>query len=130
MSAFNDYEKKRKELSAQLQTLKEFEKTDELVSKVFEISRQLLQHGTTTNLDWLLKRGNELAQYAGILDGKSNETWGEYKVAEVAYKSVRDALMLAGTSEYGTVTQSKAVASRATVEAEVDAIAREQRSRN
>ena len=131
-AVFNEYEKKRVDLMAKMQTLKEFEGSDEIVGLVFNISRQMLEGNGSRNQDmeWLLKKGNELAQYAGVLDGRANEKWGEYKVAEIAYKSVRDALTLANRSEYNSVTAAKAHASRATQDAEVDAIAREQKSKN
>lgn len=132
MGVFQDYEKKRIELVGKMQTLKEFEKSDEVVGLVFTISRQMLENSgsRTQNVDWLLKKGNELAQYAGVLDGRANEAWGEYKVAEIAFKSVRDALIIASKSEYDTVTSAKAAANRSTVDAEVDSLAREQRAKN
>lgn len=129
MGVFQDYNKKRKDLVKQMQTLKEFEQSDEVVGLVFAISRQLVRHDTN-NVEWLLKKGMELAQYAGVLDGRANTAWGEYKTAEMAFKSVRDALMLAGKSEHSTVTAARAAASRSTQDAEVDALAREQRAKN
>ena len=132
MSVYQDYDKKRVDLMGGLQTLKDFEASDEVVGLVFNISRQMLENNGSRNdnVEWLLKKGNELAQYAGVLDGRANEAWGEYKIAEIAYKSVRDALMLASKSEYDTITASKAYAGGATQDAEVDAIAREQRAKN
>lgn len=130
MSVFQDYEKKRAGLMAKMQTLKEFEKTDEIVALVFETSRQLVRGANTSNVDWLLRTGMKLAQYAGILDGRATEAWGEYKIAEMAFKSTRDALMLANKGEYKNVTTARAVATRSTQDAEVDALAREQRSKN
>ncbi len=132
MSVFQDYEKKRIDLMGKMQTLKEFEASDEIVGLVFNISRQMIaDNGSRAqNVDWLLRKGNELAQYAGVLDGKANEAWGEYKIAEIAFKSVRDALTLASKGEYDTVTAAKAHASRSTQDSEVDAIAREQRAKN
>lgn len=132
MSIFQDYQKKRENLMSQMQTLKEFEKSDEIVSLVFTVSREVLDRkaNRTQDVEWLLKKGMELAQYAGVLDGKHNEMWGEYKTAEIAFKSVRDALMLASKSDHENVTSAKAAATRATQEAEVDALAREQKSKN
>lgn len=130
MGVFQDYDKKRKDLLGQMQTLKEFEQSDEIVGLVFAIARQLVQQNSVNNVEWLLRKGMELAQYAGVLDGRANVAWGEYKTAELAFKSVRDALMLASKSEHSTVTSAKAAASRSTQEAEVDALAREQRAKN
>lgn len=132
MSVFQNYEKKRVELMEKMQTLQEFEKCDEIVGLVFNISRDMLkgEGNRTQNVEWLLRTGNELAQYAGVLDGRANEAWGDYKVAEIAFKSVRDALMLASKDDFDTITGAKAHASSATQEAGVDAIAREQRAKN
>ncbi len=132
MSIFQDYNKKRESLLKQMQTLKEFEKNDEIVGLVFNISRGILDPNKprTQDVEWLLKKGMELAQYAGVLTGRHNESWGEYKTAEIAYKSVRDALMIASKSDHKNVTSAKAAATRATQEAEVDALAREQKAKN
>lgn len=130
MSVFQDYNKKREKLLEQMQTLQEFEQSDEIVGLVFVIARQLVEQKSLNNIEWLLKKGMELANYAGVLDGRANVAWGQYKTAEMAFKSVRDALMLANKSEHNTVTTAKAQASRSTEDAEVDALAREQRSKN
>lgn len=132
MGVLKNYEKLRKDLTSKMQTLQEFEKSDELVKRILDISRLMLEKGgyRTKNIEWLLDKGNELVQYAGIVEFKSNESWGEYKVAEIAFKSVRDALMLASKTEHSTITGAKAYATRATQDAEVDAIAREQSAKN
>ena len=132
MAIFQDYEKKRIELMGKMQTLQEFEKSDEIVGLVFTVSREMLSNEgkNTQNIEWLLKKGNELAQYAGVLDGRANEAWGGYKIAEIAFKSVRDALILASKNEYDTITAARAHAQNATQDAEVDTIAREQKAKN
>lgn len=130
MSIFQDYEKKRISLVAKMQTLKEFEKSDEVVAHVLETARQLVGGNRTMDVEWLLRKGMQLAQFAGVLDGKANEAWGDYKTAEMAFKSVRDALMLASKSDHDTVTSARASANRSTQDAEVDALAREQRAKN
>ena len=71
----------------------------------------------------------ELVQYGGQLDRKYVEEWGGYKVAEVAFKSVRDALLIASKSDHKNVTEAKAAANRAMEEGEVDALAREQKAK-
>lgn len=113
-----------------MQTLKEFERSDEVVGLVFAISRQLIQEQNLNNIDWLLRKGKELSEYAGVLEGRANVAWGEHKAAEMAFKSVRDALMIANKGDSGTVTIARAEASRATQEAEVDVLAREQNYKN
>lgn len=130
MSVFQEYEQKRVALLEKMQTLEDFEKTDEIVGIVFETSRQLVRGANTSNVDWLLRTGMKLAQYAGVLDGRATEAWGEYKIAEMAFKSTRDALMLALQSEHKNVTSARAAAGKSTQDAEVDALAREQRSKN
>lgn len=130
MGVFQDYEKKRLTLLEKMQTPKEFEQSDEVVGKVYAYARQIYERNQTADVEWLLRRGMELAALAGVLDGKATAAWGEYKTAEVAHKSTRDALMLAGKSEHETVTASKAAASRATEEVEVDTLAREQKAKN
>jgi hypothetical protein len=130
MSVFQDYDKKRIELVSKMQTLKDFEKTDDVVSHVFETARQLVGGNRTMDVEWLLRKGMQLAQFAGVLDGRANEAWGDYKSAEMAFKSVRDALMLASKSDHETVTAAKASANRSTQDAEIDALAREQRAKN
>lgn len=110
-------------------TIKELEKEDEIVGLVLSISRNILEENQLNNVDWLLKKGMELVQYGGALDRKYVEQWGGYKVAEIAFKSVRDALMMASKGDHKNITSAKAEATRATQEAEVDAIAREQKAR-
>jgi hypothetical protein len=130
MAIFTDYNARREKLMKQMQTLKEFEASDELVGFVFEICRQIFSRkGDVQDIDWLLQRGTELAGYFGILEGRANEKWGEYKVAEIAFTSVRDGLMLA-FKDGKTTTVARAEAKRSTEDVEVDVIAREQRSKN
>lgn len=132
-TTFDSYEAKRNELMRKMQTLKQFEQSDELVNKVFLICRQIFERkGDVQNIEWLLQRGTELAAYFGILEGRANEAWGDYKVAEIAFKSVKEALMLGlrGVGKVGTVTEAKAQANQSMGEVEVDCIAREQRAKN
>ena len=129
MAIFQDYHTKRKKLLSQMVTIKELEKDDEIIGLVLNISRNILEENQMNNVDWLLKKGMELVQYGGALDRKYVEQWGGYKVAEIAFKSVRDALMLASKGDHKNVTSAKAAATRATQEAEVDAIAREQKAK-
>lgn len=130
MNVYQEYEKKRVKLVEKMSTLKEFEKEDEIVGLVFEIARQMVGGSHSQDVEWLLRKGMQLAQYAGVLDGRANESWGEFRSAELAYKSVRDALIIASKSEHDSVTAAKAAASRSTEDSEVDVLAREQRSKN
>ena len=131
MSLFEKYDGRRKQLLKQMQTLAEFEKTDETAHLVFEIAREILSYPNRMNQpQWLLISGAKLAAYFGYLDAKSNEAWADYKTAEVALKEVRDALMLALKNEHETITAAKASAGRETAKAEVDVIVREKRSRD
>lgn len=129
MAILQEYHKKRKQLLNQMQTIKDLEADDEVIRLVLSISRSILSEDQSSNIDWLLKKGMKLVQYGGALDRKFVEQWGGYKVAEIAFKSVRDALMLASKSDYKNVTEAKAAATRATQEAEIDAIAREQKAK-
>ena len=83
-----------------------------------------------TNVNFLLTNGGKLAGYYGYLAVKGNEAWAEYKTAEVTFKEVRDALMLALKNEKATVTEARAGAGRETAFVEVDVIAREKRARD
>lgn len=131
MALFEDYEQKRQNLFTKIQSLQEFEKSDKVVNLVFEVSRQILgQPRNHSNAPWLLRKGSELIAYYPYLGGKANEAWGEYKAAEVAFKSVRDALVITMAAGKSTITEAKAEAGRASVDAEIDVIAREQKSKN
>lgn len=131
MAAFEDYNKKREQLQKKLQSLKEFEKTDKVVGLVFEISRNVVSRpGDYQSINTLLKQGRELSGYFGYLECKANEHWGEYKMAEVAWKNIKDGLLLAYKGENMNTTEARAQASREMSDAEVDAIAREQRFKN
>lgn len=114
-----------------MQTLQEFEKSDEGVHNLMDIARAILERPSNMlNVHWLLQNGGKLAGYYGYLAGKGNEAWAEYKTAEVAFKEVRDALMLALKNEKATVTEAKASAGRETAMVEVDVITKEKRSRD
>jgi len=131
MAIFQDYEKKRKELAKKLQTYKEFEKTDKVVGAVFEISRNVVNNsGDYQSIDTLLHQGRALSGYFGYLEAMANEQWGKYKTAEVAWKHVKDGLLLAYKGENMNATEARAQAGREMADAEVDAIAREQRYKN
>jgi hypothetical protein len=129
MSIFQDYEKKRAKLLEKLETPDSFEKGDKTVGKVYAYAREIYQRSNTNDVNWLLRRGMELSTLAGVLDGKATSAWGEYRTAEMAYKSLRDGLVLAGKSEHDTVTAAKAAAYRSTQDAEVDALRLEQRAK-
>jgi hypothetical protein len=131
MALFEKYDGRRAELIKKMQNMAEFEKSDESVGQIFAIAREILQRPINmTNVQFLLTNGGKLAAYYGYLAVKGNEAWAEYKMAEVAFKEVRDALMLALKSEKHTVTEAKASAGRETAYVEVDVIAREKRSRD
>lgn len=132
MALFEKYDGRRAELIKKMQTMAEFEKSDpEGVGKVFAIAREILERPTNmVNVQWLLLNGGKLAGYYGYLAFKGNEAWAEYKVGEIAFKEVRDALMLAMKNEKATVTEAKASAGRETAIVEVDVIAKEKRSRD
>lgn len=131
MALFEKYDGRRAELIKKMQTLKEFEKSDESVAQIFAIARSILERPINmTNVQFLLTNGGKLAGYYGYLAVKGNEAWAEYKMAEVAFKEVRDALMLALKNEKATVTEAKASAGRETAIVEVDVIAKEKRSRD
>ena len=131
MALFERYEQSRKELIKKMQTLAQFEKSDESVGKIFEIAREvLLKPINMTNTQFLLLNGGQLAGYYGYLMIKGNEAWGEYKSAEIAFREVRDALILANKKERETITEAKASAGRDTANIEIDVIVREKRSRD
>jgi len=131
MAIHQDYEKKRLELQKQLQTMKEFEKTDKVVNHALEISRNVVRcPADYKSIPTILEQGRQLTGYLGPLGFKSNEAWGEYKVAEVAWKHVKDGLLLAYKGEKLTATEARAQAGREMTDAEVDTIAREQRYKN
>lgn len=131
MSLFEKYDGRRAELIKKMQTLNEFEKSDESVGQIFKIAREILERpGNMVSVPWLLQNGGKLAAYYGYLAVKGSEAWAEYKMAEVAFKEVRDALMLALKNEKATVTEAKASAGRETAYVEVDVISREKRSRD
>lgn len=123
-----EYHKKREKLLAQMTTIKELEKEDEIIGLVLNISRDILSKDQSSNIEWLLNRGNKLVQYGGFLDRKYVEEWGGYRVAEMAFKSIRDALIITSKADYKNVTEAKAAANRDTQEAEIDALAREMKS--
>lgn len=131
MAIFQDYEEKRKQLAKKLQTYKEFEKTDKVVGCVFEISRNVIKNpGDYQSIDTLLMQGRKLSGYFGYLEARANEHWGKYKIAEIACKHVKDGLLLAYKGENMNTTEARAQAGREMADAEVDAIAREQRYKN
>jgi hypothetical protein len=131
MALFEDYEGKRKELLKKIQTFEEFEKADPNVHDILEIARRILTNPKDNfNADLLIGKGSKLAGYYGYLLTKGNEAWAEYKVAEVAFRSVRDALMIALKVDRATVTEAKASATRDTGILEVDVIAKEKRSKD
>ena len=131
MALFEKYDGRRAELIKKMQTMAEFEKSDESVGQIFAVARQILERpGNMVSVQWLLQNGGKLAAYYGYLGAKGNEAWAEYKTAEIAFKEVRDALMLALKNEKHTVTEAKASAGRETAVVEVDVIAREKRSRD
>lgn len=131
MSLFEKYDVRRNELIKKMQTMKEFEQGDVNVKNVFDIARAILDRpNNMLNVQWLLTNGGKLAGYYGYLSSKGNEAWAEYKSAEIAFKEVRDALMLAMKDEKATITEAKASAGRDTAMLEVDVIVREKRSRD
>lgn len=131
MALFEKYDGRRAELVKKMQTLSEFEKSDEGVGKIFAIAREILENPRNmNNVQFLLTTGGKLAGYYGYLALKGTEAWAEYKTAEVAFKEVRDALMLALKNEKHTVTEAKASAGRETAYVEVDVITKEKRSRD
>jgi len=130
MALFEKYDGRRAELVNKMQTLQEFEKSDEVVGRIFEIARSILEKpNSMLTVHWLLQNGGKLAGYYGYLGLKGADAWAEYKTAEIAFKEVRDALMLAIKHEKATVTEAKASAGRETAMVEVDVIAKEKRSR-
>ena len=131
MALFQDYTQKREDLMGKMQNLKEFEASDKVIGYMFEICRQVLSKpGDFQSVNWLMDRGAKLAAYHAYLTGKATEAWAEYKTAEVAFKSVKDGLMLALKNDSATVTEARAQAGRETAEVEVDVLAKEQRFRN
>lgn len=131
MALFDQYNTRAKELAEKMQTLKEFEKTDESVKNVVDIAREILKNPKNMlNTAWLLTSGGKLAAYYGYLTTKGNECWAEYKAAEIAFKEVRDALLIAIKNDKATITEAKASASRDTGTLEVDVILKEKRSRD
>ena len=131
MALFEKYNLKRKALIEKMQTMQEFEKTDKSVGQLFDIARAILEKpNNMLNVQWLLKHGGMLSGYFGYLSMKGNEAWAEYKSAEIAFKEVRDALMLALKSQKATITEARASAGRETGVVEVDVIVREKRSRD
>lgn len=131
MALFENYEKKRLDLLSKMQTMSDFEKSDpDGVGQIFAIARSILERpANMTSVQFLLTNGGKLAGYYGYLALKGSDAWAEYKTAEVAFKEVRDALMLALKSERATVTEAKAGAGRETAFMEVDVISKEKNSR-
>lgn len=131
MALFEDYEGRRKELLKKMQSFKQFEDADPNVHEILEIARGILTNPKDTfSGDLLVIKGSKLAGYYGYLLTRGNESWAEYKVAEVAFRSVRDALMLALKVDRATVTEAKASATRDTGILEVDVILKEKRYRD
>lgn len=131
MALFEDYDGQRKKLMEEVQTFAQFEASDTNVHEIIEIARSVLRSPKDMYVaDILVSKGSKLAGYYGYLLTKGNESWAEYKTAEVAFKSVRDALMLALKVDRQTVTEAKASAGRDTAILEVDVIAREKRYRD
>lgn len=131
MSALAKYEARRQELIKRMQTFSEFEKEDLNVHKIVEIARAIIRDPKAMqNIHWLLQKGGQLAGYYGYLPTKGNEAWAEYKAAEIAFKEIRDALMLSHKVDKHTITEAKASAARETGEIEIDVIIKEKRARD
>lgn len=132
MALFQKYDELREELMKQMESLQQFELSDKAVGFVFQVARDILKMDRgLNNIDFLLEKGRLLAGYMGIMEAKGNEKWSEYKVAEVSFKSVRDAIMISIKSgEKTTVTEARAEASRESQKAEIDVIARELKSKH
>lgn len=131
MSLFDQYTNRAKQLAEKMQNLKGLEDSDESVKNVVDIARDILKDSRTmSNAQWLMRNGGKLAAYYGYLTTKGNECWAEYKTAEIAYKEIRGALLLAIKSDKATITEAKASASRDTGELEVDVIVKEKRSKD
>lgn len=131
MSLFDKYNERTKELVSKMKTLKQLEEEDESVKNVVDIAREILMNARVMlNPQWLMKSGGKLAAYYGYLTTKGNENWAIYKAAEVAFKEVQAALILALKEDKSTITEAKASAARDTAILEVDVIIKEKRSRD
>lgn len=131
MSLFEKYDGRRKQLIGSMQTLAQFEKSEESLQQVFAIAREILQRPINmSNVQFLLQNGGKLAGYFGYIALKGNEAWAEYKSAEIAFREVRDALMMALKIESATVTEAKAGAGRETAYVEVDVVIKEKHSKD
>lgn len=131
MALFQDYESTRQELIKEIETFKEFEASDKNVKEVMDIARGILINPKDMYVgDILASKGSKLVAYYGNMLTLGNQAWAEYKVAEVAFKGIRDALMLALKVDKPTITEAKASAARDTAMFEVDVIKREKRYRD
>jgi hypothetical protein len=131
MALFDQYEDRRGELLKKMQTLEDFEKSDSNVKNILDIARDILMSPKDAfNPDKLVNNGRKLSAYYGYLLTRGNEAWAEYKMAEIAFREVRDALMLAIKVDKATITEAKASAGRDTAILEVDVLLREKRSRD
>lgn len=125
------YGRKRDLLIKQMQTLKQFEQSDESVKRIFDIARSILENPKSMiSVQWLLANGGKLAGYYGYLATKGNEAWAEYKIAEIAFKEVHNALVMGLKGEKYTITEARATAGRETADAEVDVVLREKRAKD
>lgn len=128
---FEKYEARRQDLIKKMQTLKEFEESDNNVKNIVDVARLILMKpNKMANVPWLLENGGNLAGYYGYLLTKGNEAWAEWKQSEIAFKEIRDALMLVHKQEKHTVTEAKANAAAETGLIETDVIVKEKRSRD
>lgn len=130
MRPFDVYQDKFAELTKRLETIEHLGEKDTAVASVLRISKEILGRPLDNqSTAWLLSAGGELIGQYHYLANMADNREARFSLAQLAYRSVRDNLMIGykDSEQFAgmKITEAKARAEQDLTDAQVDLVARE-----